>query len=117
MESKKGDRERRVKHALTEMGVTALGASFFLLLCNFQIFAKFGVFMFLTIGLSFMFVFLFFVPILLLIGPEEDCCNLRMITQCDRFCYCMLSKKRPKADYDQEVELQAIKQKVAQYQY
>ena len=121
MESKKGDRESRVKNALTEMGgtvlggaVTSLGASFFLLLCNFQFFAKFGVFMFMTIGLSFMFVFLFFVPILLLIGPEEDCCNLRMITQCDRFCYCMLSKKRPKTqdDHDPEVELQAVKQKM-----
>ena len=100
MESKKSDRESRVKNALTEMGgtvlggaVTSLGASFFLLLCNFQYFAKFGVFMFLTIGLSFLFVFFFFVPVLLLIGPEEECCNLRRITQCNRFCFSCYGKR------------------------
>merc|ERR1712032_713864 len=120
MESKKGDRESRVKNALTEMGgtvlggaITSLGASFFLLLCNFQFFAKFGVFMFLTIGLSFLFVFLFFVPVLVLIGPEEDCCNLRMITQCDRFCYCVCSRSKSyEADTEEvtygDVELQAV---------
>merc|ERR1712176_1612782 len=101
MESKKGDRYSRVKHALTEMGgtvlggaVTSLGASFFLLLCNFQFFAKFGVFMFLTIGLSFLFVFCFFIPVLLIVGPEEDCCNLRVISKCDRFCFCRCGCKK-----------------------
>merc|ERR1712176_593047 len=104
MESKKGDRNSRVKNALTEMGgtvlggaVTSLGASFFLLLCNFQFFAKFGVFMFLTIGLSFLFVFGFFIPVLLIIGPEEDCCNLRMIAKCNRFCFCRCVSKTSSA--------------------
>ena len=102
MEAKKKDRESRVKNALTEMGgtvlggaVTSLGASFFLLLCNFQYFAKFGVFMFMTIGLSFLFVFFFFIPVLLLIGPEEGCCNLRRIAQCDQFCFCCCGRQSP----------------------
>jgi len=116
MEAKKGDRESRVKNALMEMGgtvfggaVTSLGASFFLLLCNFQFFAKFGVFMFLTIGLSFLFVFLFFVPILLICGPEENCCNLRKIGQCDEFCFCRCSADKTKSakpdTYGGDVEL------------
>merc|ERR1712087_332741 len=83
MESKKTDRYSRVRNALTEMGgtvlggaVTSLGASFFLFFCNFQFFSKFGTFMFLTIGLSFLFVFFFFVPALLIFGPQGDCCNI-----------------------------------------
>merc|ERR1712037_997123 len=62
----------------TVMGgaVTSLGASFMLFICQFQYFAKFGFFMFLTIFLSFLYVFLFFVPLLAIIGPDKDCCAI-----------------------------------------
>lgn len=71
------DRLGRVKHASLEMGITvfggaitSLGASFMLFLCYFQFFFKFGCFMFLTIFLSFAWAFLFFLPMVSLVGPE-----------------------------------------------
>jgi len=83
MESDTDTRYEKLHDALIEMGgtvmggaVTSLGASFMLFICQFQYFAKFGFFMFLTIFLSFLYVFLFFVPLLAMIGPDKDCCAI-----------------------------------------
>merc|ERR1719265_2395884 len=81
MESDTDTRLNALQSALIEMGgtilggaITSLGASFMLFLCQFQYFAKFGFFMFLTIFLSFAYVFLFFAPLLAIIGPDKKCC-------------------------------------------
>jgi predicted RND superfamily exporter protein len=70
-----------LQDGLIEMGgtilggaITSLGASFMLFICQFQYFAKFGFFMFVTIFMSFIYVFLFFVPLLAIIGPDKKCC-------------------------------------------
>eukprot|EP00750_Incisomonas_marina_P031230 INCI7785.2.p1 GENE.INCI7785.2~~INCI7785.2.p1 ORF type:complete len:1466 (+),score=281.45 INCI7785.2:324-4721(+) len=68
----------RVQLALYEMGstvfggaMTSLGASAMLFGCWIQYFFKFGGFMFLTIALSFLFCFLFFMPLMMICGPNR----------------------------------------------
>jgi len=95
MESDTGTRLEALQDALIDMGgtilggaITSLGASFMLFICQFQYFAKFGFFMFLTIFLSFIYVFLFFAPLLAIIGPDKNCCafcDLRPKTLKQRF--------------------------------
>lgn len=71
-------RRDRARLALYEMGstvfggaVTSLGASAMLFGCWIQYFFKFGGFMFLTIGLSFLFCFFFFMPLMVVCGPNR----------------------------------------------
>ena len=75
-------RQERVQGSFAEMGVTvfggavtSIGASSMLFLCYFQMFFKFGGFMFMTITTSFVWANCFFMPLLSIIGPEGDSCS------------------------------------------
>ena len=77
------DREARVVGSFEEMGVTvfggactSIGASAMLFLCYFQMFFKFGGFMFMTIVTSFIWANCFFMPMLSIMGPQGDDSNL-----------------------------------------
>jgi hypothetical protein len=79
-------RQERVREGVTEMGVTVLGgaitsigASLQLFFCYFIFFFKFGVFFNVTILFSFTWAFLFFLPLLALVGPEGDFGDVRQM--------------------------------------
>lgn len=89
MESSKASRSERVVDAFREMGITvfggaitSLGASGMLFACWFQTFFKFGGFMFMTIGLSFVFSNFYFMPLLAWVGPEGDFCSYSYSAVC-----------------------------------
>ena len=76
---KKPDRMSRLQNALEEVGVsvisgalTTLGSSFFLMLAVIIFFVKFGIFMFLTIGLSLSYAMVLFMTVLGMIGPQGE---------------------------------------------
>jgi len=86
-----GDRKKRVHDALRSMGVsvlsgaiTSIGASSVLTLCHLQFFSKFGIFFFSTIMLAWLWASLYFMPLMALVGPENDTAEIgavfRMLT-------------------------------------
>lgn len=84
--SKKTDRLGRVQNTLEEVGIsvmsgccTTLGASFFLMLAVIIFFVQFGIFMFLTIGLSILYALVLFMTVLGIIGPQNEFGSLRPI--------------------------------------
>jgi hypothetical protein len=82
IEAEQHGRMERVQASFAEMGVTvfggaatSIGASAMLFLCYFQMFFKFGGFMFMTIVTSFLWANCFFMPILSLLGPQGNTCS------------------------------------------
>ena len=77
------DRLSRVRDMLEEMGAsvfygacTTLGAAAFMFLTKLTFFKQFGIFMFATLGFSFVFSMGLFVTLLGLIGPENETGNV-----------------------------------------
>ena len=79
-----GDRAKKTKHMVTHMGVSvisgavsSLGSMFFLLVSGNYIFMKFGIFMFLTIGLSMIYALTLFPALMAMLGPVGEHGNVR----------------------------------------
>eukprot|EP01064_Diplonema_japonicum_P003493 TRINITY_DN12245_c0_g2_i3.p1 TRINITY_DN12245_c0_g2~~TRINITY_DN12245_c0_g2_i3.p1 ORF type:complete len:1343 (+),score=373.17 TRINITY_DN12245_c0_g2_i3:47-4030(+) len=78
------ERQKRVYEVVSDMGPTVLGGAAtsigaaLILFCTWvQFFYKFGVFFLLTIVFSYVFSMLFFLPIMSLIGPENEFLSFR----------------------------------------
>lgn len=72
-------RQEKIRDALSTVGVsvlcgasTTLGASVFMLAAKIVFFFQFGIFMFVTIGLSILYALFFFTTLLALIGPNGN---------------------------------------------
>jgi predicted RND superfamily exporter protein len=70
------ERIQRTRFALATIGIsltsglfTSLGGALFLFFCALNVFRKFGIFLFLTLLVSFACAFLMLVPMLLVVGP------------------------------------------------
>lgn len=87
VEAREQKRAARTARALFDMGVsvvggaaTTIGASVFLMLTQMLFFARFGSFIFMTIGYSTVFAFFYFIGACFMFGPEENfgsiwCCK------------------------------------------
>ena len=97
-------RLKRTQHALEQVGisvlsgaVTTLGASTFMLFCDFVFFRQFGLIFFATCGFSFIYAIGFFLTVLGIIGPEDNngsIKNINIITFC-RLTFFGSAKKLP----------------------
>jgi predicted RND superfamily exporter protein len=79
-------REDRSKYALSEMGVsvtnsaiTTILAALVLFGCGFYFFFQFGAFIFFVIGFSILMSITFLIPLLLLVGPNGETGNFRIM--------------------------------------
>jgi len=81
--SKPQERIAKAKMALGSIGIslvsgvmTSLGSTLFLWFCQINFFRKFGMFLFMTLVISFLLAFLLLVPLLVLLGPAKGMCDL-----------------------------------------
>jgi uncharacterized protein YneR len=94
LECEHPQREKRVRHMLTEVGisvisgaVSTLGATVFLFMCVMQFFKKFGMFIFFTILCSCVYALILYPALMAILGPAGNFGNLRALC----------SKQKPQA--------------------